>query len=47
MNKDAEQINEVLDHLKGLRNAWDNISAKENSNTTVSADTKGSFSVEG
>ncbi len=45
IEKNSDKINEVIDHLKTLRNAWDKISAKENLNANTNA--KGSFSIEG
>lgn len=46
IKKEPEPILEVLKHLKDLRDAWDQISAKESKNDAVQA-SKGSFSVEG
>lgn len=46
MQKDSAIINEVLTHLKGLRDAWNEISAKEKGNEQA-ATAKGSFSIEG
>ncbi len=47
IQKNADMINEVVDHLKTLRDAWDKISAKENSNENPNLNAKGSFSIEG
>jgi flagellar protein FliS len=47
MNKDAEALKRVLDMLKDLRNAWDQISASETPTDNRDISRKGNFSVEG
>ncbi|MCU0821250.1 MAG: flagellar export chaperone FliS [Spirochaetes bacterium] len=47
MQKNADVIKEVIDHLKVLRNAWDKISAQENLGDNSKMASKGSFSIEG
>lgn len=47
MQKDPEPIKVVLQHLKDLRDAWDQISANEAKTDKSSVGRKGSFSVEG
>lgn len=46
IQKDSEILKEIIKLLSELREAWDQISAKESNNDKVSA-AKGSFSVEG
>lgn len=47
MQKDAQILVEVLKLIKELRDAWDQISAKESKNDAYATAPKGSFSVEG
>ena len=47
IQKNADIIKEVIDHMKVLRNAWDKISAKENMTDPGKIASKGSFSIEG
>ena len=46
IKKEAEPLEEIIRHLKNLRDAWEQISAKESKNDAVQG-AKGSFSVEG
>ena len=46
IKKEPEPIHEVLKYLTDLRDAWEQISARESKNDAVQA-SKGSFSVEG
>jgi flagellar secretion chaperone FliS len=46
IKKEPDGINEVLKHLKDLRDAWDQIASKESKNDAVQG-RKGSFSIEG
>ncbi len=47
IQKSPDMINEVIDHLKNLRDAWDKISAKENLPEGANSNRKGNFSIEG
>lgn len=47
IKKDVGLINEVINHMKTLRDAWDKISASEAKSDKVNTTSKGSFSVEG
>ncbi len=47
IQKNADIIKEVIDHMKVLRNAWEKISAKENMTDSAKIAAKGSFSIEG
>ena len=46
MQKDNKILEEVMKHLRELRNAWNEISNKESANDNA-GDRKGSFSIEG
>ncbi|HRX15250.1 MAG: flagellar export chaperone FliS [Spirochaetes bacterium] len=46
MQKDSKILEEVMKHLRELRDAWNEISNKESSNDNA-GDRKGSFSIEG
>jgi flagellar secretion chaperone FliS len=46
IKKEPDGINEVLKHLKDLRDAWEQIASKESKNDAVQG-RKGSFSIEG
>lgn len=47
IEKNSDKINEVISHLKTLRNAWDKISAREIPSENKTIANKGSFSIEG
>ncbi|MFW5807523.1 MAG: flagellar export chaperone FliS [Spirochaetota bacterium] len=46
MQKDADILKEVIDHTVTLRDAWNEVSANDNTGETITH-SKGSFSIEG
>ena len=46
IRKEPDGINEVLKHLKDLRDSWNQIASKESKNDAIQG-VKGSFSIEG
>ncbi len=47
IEKNSNLIQEVINHLKELRDAWDKISSRESVTDSTNFNAKGSFSIEG